>query len=293
MSIQAVAWAISQRLGSPTGKVLLMCLANYANVNGEIWAAQTKVAAEAELSRRTTIIWLKKLEKAGYIKRQKRYGKDGYRTTDLITVQLDKLPEPLGPKEKLENNESSLCAEFAHSDVLGADEGTPKCISRSETNRQIHSKEPLLEPLKEPSSGASARGEGGFKKLWDEWPSKERPDKIKAAKWTFDRLTAAEQSSAVQQAKRFRRRAKARKEMALMIPYLKQRQFEDLANGPEINTDGKFIITPDRLEWPAWREYLRSKYSEAAVERLEARNSFFADDRWPPKLVLSVAEQAA
>lgn len=72
-----------------------------------------------------------------------------------------------------------------------------------------------------------------------------------------------------------------------MIPYLKNREFEDLASGPEINADGKFIITPDRPEWPVWREHLREKYSDAAVERLEARSSFFADDRWPPGQKLS------
>lgn len=68
-----------------------------------------------------------------------------------------------------------------------------------------------------------------------------------------------------------------------MIPYLKNREFENLADAPEINADGKFIITPQRPEWPAWREHLREKYSDAAVERLEARQSFFADFRWPPE----------
>ena len=43
MSIQAVAWAISQRVGSPTGKVLLMCLANYVNEKGECWPSQKTV----------------------------------------------------------------------------------------------------------------------------------------------------------------------------------------------------------------------------------------------------------
>jgi len=66
-----------------------------------------------------------------------------------------------------------------------------------------------------------------------------------------------------------------------MIPYLKQQLFENLADGPEINADGKFIITPERPEWSAWKEHLRIKYSDSAVKRLEARKSFFADERWP------------
>jgi len=75
--------------------------------------------------------------------------------------------------------------------------------------------------------------------------------------------------------------------MALMIPYLKQRQFADLDGAPEINADGKFIITPERPEWPAWREHLREKYSDSAADRLDARKSFFADSRWPSKIPAS------
>lgn len=143
--------------------------------------------------------------------------------------------------------------------------------------------EPSPEPLKEPSSGARERGTDGFKKLWDEWPSKERPNKIKAAKWAYDRLTAGEQTIAFEQARRFRQVAKAQKDMALMIPYLKQRLFIELQDAPKINADGRFIITPDRVEWPAWREYIRKEYSNAAVVRLDKRKSFFADSRWPEK----------
>ena len=66
-----------------------------------------------------------------------------------------------------------------------------------------------------------------------------------------------------------------------MIPYLKQRQFSNLEGAPEINADGKFIITPERPEWPAWLEYLQEKYSPIALESIEVRKSFFADYRWP------------
>jgi len=54
MSIQAVAWAIEQRVGSPTGKILLICLANYANERGECWPSQRIIAEQAELSRRVS-----------------------------------------------------------------------------------------------------------------------------------------------------------------------------------------------------------------------------------------------
>ncbi|MBL4645069.1 MAG: hypothetical protein COA52_11595 [Hyphomicrobiales bacterium] len=59
MSIQAVAWALGLKVGSPTGKVLLLCLANYANEKGECWPNQRTIANETELSTRTTRQWLK------------------------------------------------------------------------------------------------------------------------------------------------------------------------------------------------------------------------------------------
>lgn len=285
MSIQAVAWAISQRVGSPTGKVLLMCLANYANERGECWPFQTTIANEAELSRRTAIIWLNRLEKDGFIKRKRRQTKDGFRTSDFVTLQLDKLPEPSEPFDPDDMEDEIQSAESALRRNLSASDGQPRCISRSKNDRKIHSKEPSPKPLKEPSSGARARGTDGFEKLWEEWPEKERPEKIEAARWAFDRLPTVKKSLAVQQAGRFRRITKAKKKMALMIPYLKLMQFDDLADAPEINADGRFIITPQRPEWPAWREHLREKYSDSAVERLEARESFFADFRWPPAAI--------
>jgi hypothetical protein len=58
MSIQAVAWAISQKVGSPTGKVLLICLANYADEHGICWPSQSTIAKETELSERSATIWL-------------------------------------------------------------------------------------------------------------------------------------------------------------------------------------------------------------------------------------------
>ena len=272
MSIQAVAWAISQRVGSPTGKVLLMCLANYANEKGECWPSQKTISREAELSERSTRDWLQKLEAQGFISRSRRHRSDGSRTSDHVVLNLS-----LAPK----SGDSDLTADSAARPVQAANGSKPSGSSRRTYRQELPGIEPSPKPLEEPSSGARARGTEGFKKLWEDWPAKERPEKIKAAQWAFDKLTPDEQDTAITQARRFRRLAKAKKDMALMIPYLKQRQFTDLDGAPEINADGKFIITPERPEWPAWREHLREKYSDSAADRLDARKSFFANSRWP------------
>lgn len=86
MSIQAVAWAIEQKTGSPAGKVVLICLANYADENGECWPSQATIAKETELSERSVREWLQKLEDAGIISREHRQRQDGSRKSDLIRL---------------------------------------------------------------------------------------------------------------------------------------------------------------------------------------------------------------
>lgn len=86
MSIQAVAWAIDQKTGSSAGKVVLICLANYADEDGKCWPSQATIAAETELSERSVREWLQKLEEAGFVSREPRRRDDGYRASDLIRL---------------------------------------------------------------------------------------------------------------------------------------------------------------------------------------------------------------
>lgn len=92
MSIQAVAWAIDQKTGSPAGKVVLLCVANYADENGECWPSQETIAAETELSERSVREWLQKLEEAGLLTRSPRRRDDGYRASDLIRLSFKSQP---------------------------------------------------------------------------------------------------------------------------------------------------------------------------------------------------------
>lgn len=92
MSIQAVAWAIDQKTGSPAGKVVLLCVANYADENGECWPSQETIAAETELSERSVREWLQKLEEIGLLTRTPRRREDGYRASDLIRLSFKNQP---------------------------------------------------------------------------------------------------------------------------------------------------------------------------------------------------------
>ena len=275
MSIQAVAWAISQRVGSPTGKVLLMCLANYANEHGECWPSQKTISREAELGERATRDWLKKLEDNGFIERRRRNRNDGSRTSDFIILNLTK---------RTDSTEKSLPAEYATRPIQAASGSKPTGTSRRLGRHDVPDIEPSLKPSIEPSTGARMLGGNGFDMFWEEWPAKERPKKRQAAKWSFDRLSWEDQTSAIKHAGDFRKLSKAREDAALMIPFLKERLFQELVDAPEINTDGKFVFTPSRPEWPAWINYLKSKYSEDASRRTEEHGKFIDARRWPPEL---------
>ncbi|MEM5501834.1 helix-turn-helix domain-containing protein [Ahrensia kielensis] len=276
MSIQAVAWAISQKVGSPTGKVLLICLANYADEEGLCWPSQKTIAAETELSDRSTILWLKKLEECGYIQRERRHRRDGSRTTDHIRLQLQQRPQTAN---------KDLPADSAGRSELGAFDAKPTCISAQSNLQEMHPNEPSEKPsIEPPSSGARAREVGGFDDLWSGWPEDQRPDKRKAAEHVFKRLPPENQIEAVRNAAAFRRLCKARKELALMIPYLKNRSFMELVDGPKIDTEGRFVFTPDRPEWPYWISYLQRKYSDKATESLMKSGYFVEARRWPPRI---------
>jgi len=65
----AALWALTQRTGRGTDKLLLAILASYADKNNEAWPSQSTLAAEAEIDIKTIALGLKRLELSGLISR--------------------------------------------------------------------------------------------------------------------------------------------------------------------------------------------------------------------------------
>ena len=280
MSIQAVAWAISQQVGGPAGKVLLMCLANYADEKGLCWPSQATISREAELCERTTRDWLKKLEQMGFIERTERRREDGSRTSDFIHLCMDKAPsgDDGAPNCKdaktLQNKQAAESA--GRSQQPANDAGSPGISCRG-VGQELPGNEPITEPSGNPSParGDARGGDGGelFEKLWQGWPVAIRPERKDLARSLFEALSAEEQRQAVELAVGWRKR----KPRGLMIPYLRKRGFAELADAPPLDRDGEFIITPDRQEWQAWRNSL----PEGSRALMEARGRLVCKTRWP------------
>lgn len=100
MSFQAMSWALKQRTGSPSGKALLMALANYADEDGTCFPGQERLAEETEQSLDSVQRRLKELESLGLITRERRGGDGSGRSSDRYRLHLTQLVLDLKPKAK-------------------------------------------------------------------------------------------------------------------------------------------------------------------------------------------------
>ena len=88
MSVQAMTWAWKTECPNASAKLVLMCLANYADKDGSCFPGQKTIAEECGLSLRTVKTAAQALEDAGLIKRQRRIRDDGTRTSDEYFLQF-------------------------------------------------------------------------------------------------------------------------------------------------------------------------------------------------------------
>lgn len=121
MSWQATNWALEQHCGSPGRKLVLLCLANYADRAGRCAPSQASLARETEQGERTVRSHLAGLEEQGLIVRLQRRSETGidsdayFLTIPGIEVPAifaatlrQKLPEPQCP-ESSKNMRRNRC----------------------------------------------------------------------------------------------------------------------------------------------------------------------------------------
>jgi len=88
MSAKAMAWAKSQKTGSPTLKFVLVALAFHADEAGKFAEPQRVLVKATELTERTVRKALQRLEAGGFLRRVPQYGSCGSRGPDVIWLRM-------------------------------------------------------------------------------------------------------------------------------------------------------------------------------------------------------------
>jgi hypothetical protein len=266
LSVQAITWALEQTVGSPTGKVVLLCLANYADKHGACFPGQKVIADECEMSIRSVVEWMAKLEGLGLLVRERRFRNNGSRTSDSIILRLPWLEAPTSSGQ---GAETALGSEQAEKPA------SPSADDDVHHVQQVHP-HTLKGNLKPPNPPA-----GGFASLWEVWPD-EHSGNWDNAEGAWRKLSASQQASALQHAdtalSAYRRR---QDRIPALVMYLRNKAFEDFENAPPLDSDGYFVIRPDMPEWKEWMGWARAQRGEKGVEYYVKLGFILTKERWP------------
>ncbi len=110
MSVQALAWAFSQRI-PPAQKIVLLSIANCADKNGDnAFPGQAHIADDASMGVRTVRRHIAWLEAKGYLCRVRRSRRDGSRTSDRYMLTM----RPIWPEGRAKPSGQSVQGQAAN-----------------------------------------------------------------------------------------------------------------------------------------------------------------------------------
>jgi hypothetical protein len=175
MSWKANAWIQGCRIGGGNTKAIMYTVANFCTekagaIGVEVpeghsvcWASVEEIADDAECSSRTAKRILADMESHGVIRRTRRHGPYGHRTTDLIWIEWSRpyivLPAPSAERAKVTDWHLGPEPSTAGPDpvdnggpepALGDTTDVPRC------HRRYGLGDTAMSPLKEPSPNHSS-----------------------------------------------------------------------------------------------------------------------------------------
>ncbi|WP_315920416.1 helix-turn-helix domain-containing protein [Mesorhizobium sp. SP-1A] len=244
MSWKASAWAKDQRLGSPSAKSILMCLADYADPDGLIkgWASQSDLAEAAEVSERTAREWLQRLEDWGLVERQRQQRPSGARAADHIMLRLDRsVTDGAERCRRLkEGDETDDLPANSAGRTYRQPDAEPTGNQAHPTGNQFraYKEEPPIEPplTSQPGAQARERGEDDRKKIeaafWRmvrQWPGQKGMPRDTGLR-AFAGLTPEEREEAERKFPHWLALLKAQRKDHVAAPstYFGQKLFQDV-----------------------------------------------------------------
>ena len=141
MSMMLMVKAMRIRVGNPLRKLVLIKLADNANDLGECWPSHQHIADQCEISRRSVINHINKLEEMGLLRREYRT-KNNEKQSNLYYLTLD------GEGSAGDSLPSERDAPPSAGGSLPSASPTPP-PSAGDAHRTSHSLEPVIEPVNE------------------------------------------------------------------------------------------------------------------------------------------------
>lgn len=245
--------------------MLLICLANAHNTStGLCCPSIDRLAAESGMGRSTVKRWLRWLQEHKFLQIEESYHDTGRQQAHTYRLTL---------------------GEGFKSDQTQSDP-QPDSEPPEGSNCEPPLKEPEERTVRTSPNPQGGDGRKDFQRLWESWPVDHLPDNLEYALKQFLKLSDVERAYAEEVVDLYRRRCAIRGAHPRMIPYLKEKQFLDLVDAPEMDKDGDFIVTPKhRLEWSEWLGSLRKGRNKVDGDKAVAYHvqlgKIIVKTRWP------------
>lgn len=122
-----------------------------------------------------------------------------------------------------------------------------------------------------------------FATMLKSWDVRHRPPDPTRCRNLFDDLPAMiERQNAIAMSELYQTIQRRRKKKPSLATYIKERAWRGLIDAPEIDIEGRFVITPYREEWESWIGHIAQTHGETIAATQRASGRLVRHDRWPP-----------
>ena len=143
MSMMLMVKAMQTKVGNPLRKLVLIKLADNANDLGECWPSYQHIADQCEISRRSVITHINKLEEMGFLKKKYRKGSGKRNSSNVFILDFDgAAPTPHGESPALTDGAAPAPSE-----------SPAPSYGESPAPRTSHSFEPLTKEQEQKKNG--------------------------------------------------------------------------------------------------------------------------------------------
>ena len=301
-----MAWAWERKCGSPSGKLILMSLADFANQDGECFPSVALLAKLTEQSASTVRRRLQELESEGLIERREQYRDNGSRTVDLIRLLMTHQGGDGGGSGSVRRQKS---VDLGPVNLGGL--ALPECEGPPATGEQgALSAVTRPEPSSEPSSESSPQPPGGgvdcgmeqdpeFDRFRERWGEHAKGGSWRRALSAWRMLPASDRTDAVSRLARYLEDCRTRqRKVCHPRTYLAERRWESYAEAsvrPKTPEDaiasavhlarraedrtGWVFVPADSPDWQAWHQafaHVGVPFSAARMTYVELPEGGFA-----------------